>query len=129
MAERYKVEVHGGCLGEWLPDGTVLVADPDMEIRPLDLCNIIIRDGDGPWARFMRSCGEDFSGATKIFLGWIDGVGAMVGQIVPPVVCILPDSEIESLHRIGGALVGSLEMKEADQAALALVVPFRRERR
>ena len=51
----------------------------------------------------MRSC-DDFSGATKIFLGWIGGLGAMVGQIVPPVVCIIPEAEIESMHRVSGAI-------------------------
>lgn len=52
-ASDYTVEVCGGCLGEWMPDGTKVVADPAAELRPLDLCSIKISDGQGPWARFV----------------------------------------------------------------------------
>lgn len=124
---RYSVEVCGDCLGEWIPSGTILVADPDAELQPLNVCQIVIRDGDGPWARFMRSVGDDFGGACKIYLGRVEGVdgsAVMVGQLVPPVVCLIPESEIEAIHSIVGSVDGERAMTEGDKGALALVAPF-----
>ena len=67
---------------------------------------MVIRKGDGPWARFMEAAGEEFGAAVKTYLGWVagpDGGMCMVGQLVPPVVCLIPASEIEAMHRIIGA--------------------------
>lgn len=62
--------------------------------------------------------------------GWVDGPDGglcMVGQLVPPVVALIPAAEIESLHRIVGAVGGERHLSENDRAALAIIAPFRRE--
>ena len=49
----------------------------------------------------------------------------MVGQLVPPVVCVIPENEIASIHRIVGRCDGGRQqMTENDRAAFALVAPF-----
>ena len=79
---RYEVEVVGECLGDWIPNGTRLVADRSEDIRPLGLVSILFNDGDGPWASWMRETGE--TSACKIYLGKVEGA-VLVGQLVPPV--------------------------------------------
>lgn len=118
---RYEVEVVGDCLGDWIPNGTRLVADRSEDIRPLRLVSILFRDGDGPWSSWIRETGE--SSACKIFLGRTPGA-VLVGQLVPPIVGIISETEIEALHPIVGAVGRALEMSERDRAALALIVPF-----
>jgi len=117
----YEVEAVGECLGDWIPNGTRLVADRSENIRPLGLVSILFNDGDGPWATWMRTTGEQ--SACKIYLGKVEGA-VLVGQLVPPVACIIPDSEIEAVHPIVGGIGGTLQMSERDKAALALIVPF-----
>jgi hypothetical protein len=52
----------------------------------------------------------------------------MVGQLGPPLVCIIPSTEIVSMHRVVGALGQSPTVNEHDKAALALIAPFRKGR-
>jgi hypothetical protein len=51
--------------------GAVAV-DPEAEIRPLDVVIIVIRPGDGPWARFIAAAGDNITAAAKLFLGWFN---------------------------------------------------------
>ena len=48
----------------------------------------------------------------------------MVGQLLPPVVCLVPESEIGTIHRVVGAIGRRLEMSDRDREAMQLVAPF-----
>jgi hypothetical protein len=45
----------------------------------------------------------------------------------PPVACLIPEAEIEALHKIIGSAGAQPQMSERDRAAWALVAPFRKE--
>ena len=123
---RYLCEMTGDCLGEWISDGTVLIADPTLDVRPLDLVAITIRDGDGPWPRYLRDVGSAL-GFSKVFLRWVgegDGRCALVGQVYPPAVCLVPEADIEAMHRVVGSVGGELQMTARDTEALRLIAPF-----
>jgi hypothetical protein len=118
---RYGVEVVGDCLGDWIPNGSRLVADVSEEVRPLRIVHISFRDGDGPWSSWMRETGE--SSICKILLARVPGA-VLVGQLKPPVVCVIPETDIEAMHPIVGAVGGTLEMTDRDKAALVLIASF-----
>lgn len=68
---------------------------------------------------------EAFTGTTRVFLGWHDGL-AVVGQVSPPVVGVIAEREIEALHRVSGVVNGAdLKMTDCDRQALSLLSPFR----
>ena len=74
-------------------------------VRSLGLVSILFNDGDGPWPSWMRTTGE--TSACKIYLGRVIVV-VLVGQLVPPVVCIhIGKTESEAMHPIVGAIGGS----------------------
>ena len=117
-------------MGEWLPDGARVIVDPEEELSVPHLCWIVIRQGDGPWARFMTDVGCEFAGACKLFLGWLSGPTGdlcLIGQLAPPVVGLIPETEIEALHRVIGVDGNPVHMSANDSAAYALIAPFRRE--
>ena len=119
---RYEVEVVGDCLGDWIPNGSLLVADRSEEIRPLKLVTIQFLDGDGPWSSWMRETGE--SSVCKIYLGKVEGA-VLVGQLVPPIVGIIPETEIEAMHadcRCGRWHAGNNRTRQSGAGAYC---PFR----
>jgi hypothetical protein len=127
MTTTYQVEAAGGCLGDWIPDGTKLLADPAVPLRPLDLCSIQIKDGEGHWPRFIRSCGEGFHGVCKIYLGTFqhqDGEMLVVGQLFPPVTSLIPMTEVESIARVMGCIGMAAKMGEEDAKALRIIASF-----
>jgi len=112
MAVEYFTEVWGGCMGPSLPDGTRLLVDPEKEIAPLSLVTIVLREGKGPWDKFMREAWREAMGNDdapncmgKVFLrrGTIGGRDAvMVAQLYPPTVGLIAVDEIEAMHAISG---------------------------
>jgi hypothetical protein len=104
-----------------------VVADPEATLRPGDLCAIAIRPGNGPWGRFIRAAGDDFQAVVKFFLGTVEGAEGrlfLVGQIVPPVMSLIPESEVASLHCVVGSCGPEPRMGEDERAAFALITPF-----
>ena len=130
---RYIAEVWGGCLGPALPDGTRLWVDPTKEIRPLELCTLVLRDGKGPWDRFMREAWSEAMGdadfqntMAKIFLrhGTVNGRETfMLGQLYPPCVAVVAGDEVEAMHAVvGSAGHGNIDLVgETEREAFELI--------
>jgi hypothetical protein len=133
---RYLTEVYGGCMGPAVPDGTRFVVDPKKEIRPGDLCTVVLRKGKGPLDKFMR---EAWAGVYhdaaypnvmgKIYLNRVklgDREAVLLGQIYPPTVGLVALDEIEALHRDVGCASQAIDLcaRGEDRAAFDLLRPF-----
>jgi hypothetical protein len=99
----------------------MLVAGPTMEIRPMDVCTVTFRGGDGPWgARYWRS--EDTGAAG--FLAWhgdADAAVCVVGQLNPTLVALIPAVEIEAMHRVVGSVGSGLKLQAIDMDAYFMI--------
>ena len=124
----YLVEFCGHCLGEWLPNGSMMVADPDAEIEPCDVVSIAIKleDANCPWAELINSHGDGAMAVCKFYLGsYTSRVGKVhiVGQLTPPCVALVPETAIGAMHKVVSVL-GCTEMTDRDRMLFALISPF-----
>jgi hypothetical protein len=94
--------VTGDCLGDFVPTARGLVADPTADIEPLDLVAITIWQGDGVWARYLCSVGR-WCGLRQDIPPMSEGRAALVGQLFPPAAVLIPESEVEAIHRVVGS--------------------------
>ncbi|RWM04566.1 MAG: hypothetical protein EOR68_02850 [Mesorhizobium sp.] len=129
----YSFQFCGHCLGGIVPNGSDIVVDPSLEIRPLDVVAVLLNaEAGGAFAGFINSIGSDgFLGVCKIYLGsHLSSRGEtihLVGQLNPPVISPIPASAIKAMHRCAeaGILANAPEhISEEDGAALELLVPF-----
>jgi hypothetical protein len=123
--EKYAFESAGDCLGELIPPGTVLVAEPGEEIGPRDLVMLVFDvSGPGVWAEFGKTiAAEGHDGICKIFLGAYQ-VGSETfgsfGQLNPPAAMPIPMNALLSVDRV--AFYG--EPTGHDREAMAMLEPF-----
>jgi len=121
----YEFEFVGHCLGDWLPNGTIMVADPTLDIRPFDVVNVALRnDVAGPWAELMNGAGAGFCGVCKYYMGGFEataGVIHIVGQLAPPCVSLIPETAIEAMHKVVSAPGCAAEMSDIDAMAMDLI--------
>lgn len=133
----YSFIANGYCLGQIVPDGSLLEADPSQEIRTGHLVAVVFKK-DGPFKAFSGSLETGgLLGVTKIFLGTIETTAGeticLLGQLDPPTVVTAPFKFIEAMHLIAGgqepAWVSETMTDEEDadlSAALDLLSPFLR---
>ena len=124
----YLVEFCGHCLGEWLPNGSMMVADPEEDIEPHDVVNITIKldDPNCPWAELINSHGDGAMAVCKFYLSSYDAPGGrvhIVGQLTPPCVALIPETAIYAMHKVVSVL-GCTEMTDRDRMSFALIRPF-----
>lgn len=129
--ESYLVQFCGGCLGDLIPNGTMLVAEPSAAISPMDVVSVILRQTEGPFSDFVNTIGADYVGVCKLFLGcrqMPDGETVyLVAQLSPPAISPIPASAILALHRVvdGQVPKGATEAaSDDDSRAIALLAPF-----
>lgn len=130
----YQIQFCGSCLGELVPNGTTLRADPTAPIAPMDMVSIVLKRVDGPFGAFMNAMGGDFAGVCKLYLGSqlaADGERIhLVAQLAPPALSPIPESAIAAMHRVVDGSVSPdapTGMSLDDQAAIALLLPFARD--
>ena len=125
-AEPYGVEFCGHCFGDWLPNGSTLMADPSQDIEPLSIVHVVMRCDGGPWDQFVDTFGGGAFGVTKYYLGSYEFFGEtvyMLGQLAPPCVALIPECAIEAMH-VAAPVEGASEMSRNDLAGLALIQAF-----
>lgn len=127
----YQFQFCGDCLGEMVPNGTMLVADPSKPVAPMDVVAVHLR-GVGPYAAFVNAIGGDgFMGVCKLYLGSKEQDGEivhLVGQINPPLFSPIPASAIAGLHAVVDAeFSDDGRMGDADTAALRLLMGFAKD--
>lgn len=129
----YSFEFCGNCLGDLVPNGTTLTADPSLPVQPMDIVSVLLRRcHDGPFASFINTMGAGgFMGVCKVFLGCKESPEGellyLVGQLNPPTVSPIPAHLIEALHRVvDGEIPADApeRVSEDDAAALRLLIPF-----
>jgi len=110
-------------MGDWFPDGTEMLVDPEADVRPLDLCVIRLRKDSGPFARFSEESGAGLD-LCKAFLRKHDGA-VLVCQLEPVMMALIPEEEIEAIHRIAGFFgVPSANPPPQTRAAMRMVEAF-----
>jgi hypothetical protein len=103
--EKYAFASSGDCMGDLVPAGTILHAEPGEEIHPGDLVLIhfdLARPG--PWAKFGKSIADDgHSAIAKILLSiyHVDGkpIG-LFGQLNPPAIVPVPMSAVLAVDKV-----------------------------
>lgn len=116
----YPVAVYGGCLGEWIPDGTVLSVEPFAPIKPM--MPVFVRFSGGPWGAFVGEHPGEFDGAGKLYLGTVGKV-VLLGQCSPPLVAFVDEADIASMHAVTGA-DGARKPTAADLHAMSALAMF-----
>ncbi|MER9484722.1 hypothetical protein NKI50_01830 [Mesorhizobium sp. M0563] len=130
--QTYGFQFCGHCLGAVIPNGSDMMVDPSLEIRPLDVVAVLLDpDAGGAFAGFINGIGAGgFMGVCKIYLGsHVSHQGEiihLVAQLNPPVISPIPASAIEAMHRCAeaGILSGSAPLTPEDLAAIELLIPF-----
>jgi hypothetical protein len=133
QSDHYSFQFCGDCLGDLVPNGSCLTADPSLDLRPMDIVSVVLRQTEeGPFSSFVNSIGADgYAGVCKLFLGASRSPTGeeiyLVGQINPPVLSPIPAGAIEALHRVvDGQVPPAAAGRASDEtaAAIALLLPF-----
>lgn len=126
----YSFEFAGDCLGDVIPHGSVLLVEPEDEIRAFDLVSVLLKSvTDGPWAGFVNAISDGgMVGVCKIYLGAVQmGDGELmhlVGQLKPPVVALMPECALLAIHKIDGDELEAGKLSEEDQEAMKMMLSF-----
>lgn len=121
----------GNCLGDLVPDKSLLEVKADLEIEIGNIVTVVVKQ-EGPFRPLDRWLGmEGMLGVTKIFLGKEEAYDGeeifLFGQIHPPLIAPIPRSAIEAMHLVTGGITGAEmgeEMAEDDRAGMQLLGPF-----
>lgn len=127
----YDFQNCGTCLGDLVPNGSMLEVDPQADIHLGSIVAVVLK-GEGAFNAFARSLSfNDMLGVTKIYLGSEESDAGetiyRVGQLSPPIVSPIPASSLEAMHLVtGGKAPDGTEaaMSEVDRAAMELLRPF-----
>lgn len=123
--EMYGVIAAGNCLGDLVPEGTVLVVKPGEEIAPWDLVMIVFDPSKpGPWARYHRALADEgHNGMAKIFLATYqvdrETIG-LFGHLNPPGIVPIPMSALLTVDKV----IFQGECAGEDREALEMLRPF-----
>jgi len=109
-------------MGAWLPDGTKMVVDPDADILPMDLCVIHLHKDAGTVSRFLDDIGTGLD-VCKLFLRQHSG-GVLVCALNPVLMMLIPDEEIEAMHRVAGFLGTPGDLLPETRELMERVVDF-----
>lgn len=129
----YTLMFCGNCLGDVVQNGTLLTIDLTRRPDVLDVVAVgLAPKPDSPYMIFANGIGaEDFIGVCKVYLGSKIGptgeVIHLVGQLSPPGVSPIPESEIVAIHPVVAGTIPAItdgKLSTADLAALALLLPF-----
>ncbi|MER9776797.1 hypothetical protein [Mesorhizobium sp. M0220] len=132
MLHAYGFQFCGNCLGDVVPNGSEVLVDPALEIRPLDVVAVLLDpEAGGAFAGFINGISAGgFMGVCKIYLGSHQSRQGetihLVAQLNPPVISPIPASAIKALHRCAdaGVLANAAEFTHEDLAAMDLLLPF-----
>jgi hypothetical protein len=134
----YTIETCGTCMGDLIPERARFWVDPTAEIRPGNLCSVVLSKVQGHWRSFLQEWWEACGGApaecpegfVKIFVRRErTSIGELVwlAHLSPPAVGVFRLEEIESMHAVLGP--ADLEFKEnltpLDRLAWAMVAMLR----
>ncbi|MFI0847786.1 hypothetical protein [Mesorhizobium sp. IMUNJ 23232] len=131
--DTYTLQFCGGCLGEAVPNGTMLEIDLTRAPQPLDVVAVGLKaDQNGPYACFVNSMDENgFIGVCKILLGVRQSASGdpiyLLAQLSPPAVTPMPAGAIVAIHpvmRESIPAIASGTLNPADLAALEMLLPF-----
>jgi hypothetical protein len=118
-ARLYTVAYFGACLGDWLANGSELIVDPDLDIRPLDIVSLVLKPDSGRWAELLNAMGQGYAGAAKFHLGTYeanDGRVHVVGQLTPPCIALF-------LRAVSMPFTASSARPERFRSATTIVQP------
>lgn len=127
----YEFMNYGTCLGDLVPNGSMLDVDTGAEINLGNIVAIVLKN-DGAFHGFSHALGgQDLLGVTKIFLGCDESSTGetvyLVGQLNPPTISPIPEGAIAAMHLVTGGQVPegmTGQMNQYDELAMSLLGPF-----
>jgi hypothetical protein len=129
LRDLYPIRTCGTCLGRFVPEGSLLIADPNADLRPMDLCSVTMKGTlETNWGNYMLTGGrdpQDAAGYVKVFLGRYEEDCRLIyllGSLAPPTVMIVPEEDIATLHAVTEA---SGSLSKLDEKAVGLLAKFK----
>lgn len=131
-AADFQFQYCGDCLGELVPNGTTLTADPNADFDVMDVVAVVLNpDVAGPFTAFMNGIGgSGYAGVTKLYLGEHKSANGetvyRLAQLNPPLITPIPESVIVSISKVvdGDVDMAGGGLSPADKEAFELLFPF-----